>query len=349
MRGGYPGHASALTPHRSRALLPPVNPPAALRVTTERPPAPDPRITMTPRPHTGLSAFRNARHAARAGRLWHRPYRLPRVVVATAAIVAVTGGAAGTAAALSSGSVPAVTPAAESAAGHDGAGHLASHSASAARQRHARTATQDADRAVTAPRAAGHSARGAAQHPGHAAAAGRKPARHGALAARLAAHRPGRGRPAARHRPARPYTFYDSVTPGAVPPHRIVATYATGPFAVPPSAVAGRHVIWIDVYGTDPNASALDVEPTDATPAGAAAWVRMRLTAHPHALARVYCSISEWPAVRAHVDRLPAWMRSRVRWWIADPTGYPHLVPGSDATQWYWGNSYDISLAKPRF
>ena len=58
---------------------------------------------------------------------------------------------------------------------------------------------------------------------------------------------------------------------------------------------------------------------------------------------------SEWPAVQAAVATLPTRMRSRVRWWIADPTGYPHLVPGSDATQWYWGPRYDITTATPRF
>jgi hypothetical protein len=42
-------------------------------------------------------------------------------------------------------------------------------------------------------------------------------------------------------------------------------------------------------------------------------------------------------------------MRTQVRWWIADPTGHPHLVPGSQATQWYWGENYDISTAEPGF
>jgi hypothetical protein len=42
-------------------------------------------------------------------------------------------------------------------------------------------------------------------------------------------------------------------------------------------------------------------------------------------------------------------MRSHVRYWIADPTGQPHIVPGSDATQWYWGSNVDISTATPRF
>jgi hypothetical protein len=59
--------------------------------------------------------------------------------------------------------------------------------------------------------------------------------------------------------------------------------------------------------------------------------------------------ISEWAAVKAAVAGLPKNMQSRIRWWIADPNGVAHIVPGSDATQWYWGSSYDISTATPRF
>jgi hypothetical protein len=123
------------------------------------------------------------------------------------------------------------------------------------------------------------------------------------------------GHPAvARHptqaAPARPYLIYDSVLPTAIPANNMVATYATGPYAASPSQVAGRQVI---------------------------------------ALAHIYTNISEWPQVQAACARLPAWMRSHIRWWIADPTGVAHIVPGSDATQWYWGPSYDISTATPRF
>ena len=35
--------------------------------------------------------------------------------------------------------------------------------------------------------------------------------------------------------------------------------------------------------------------------------------------------------------------------WIGSATGTPHVVPGSDATQWYWGTHYDISTVNPRF
>jgi hypothetical protein len=58
---------------------------------------------------------------------------------------------------------------------------------------------------------------------------------------------------------------------------------------------------------------------------------------------------SEWSAVKSAVAALPASMQSHVRWWIADPTGVPHVVPGSSATQWYWGSNYDITTATPSF
>lgn len=95
-------------------------------------------------------------------------------------------------------------------------------------------------------------------------------------------------------------------------------------------------MLWIDTNATDPHASVLDVEPGDATPAAAAHWAHRKLRAQPHALARIYTMRSEWAAVRVAVGELPSPMRSYVRWWIADPTGIPHIVPDADATQWYW-------------
>ncbi len=159
---------------------------------------------------------------------------------------------------------------------------------------------------------------------------------------------------AAQHRavpaqPAQPFEFYDSVTPSAIPPGHMIATYADGPFAVSPSQVAGQKVLWIDTNGSDPSANALDVEPGDATPSQAAVWTQQKLSANPHSLAIIYTMQSEWPATQSAVGTLPQWMQSHVRWWIADPTGYPHVVPGANATQWYWGSSYDISTANPGF
>lgn len=167
---------------------------------------------------------------------------------------------------------------------------------------------------------------------------------------RASAHRHG-GSLETLVRTSKPYQFYDSVTPSAIPAGAIAAVYADGPYAASPAEVAGmRTVMWIDVRGTDPAASAVDTEPGDATPQQAADWALARLRSRPQAIARIYTTISEWPQVQADVTAtVPAGMRSRIRWWIADPTGVSHLVPGSDATQWYWGSAYDISTAKPGF
>lgn len=156
--------------------------------------------------------------------------------------------------------------------------------------------------------------------------------------------------PAAAPAP-QPYQFYDSVTPSAIPSSsQAVAVYADGNYAASPSQVGHRGlVLWIDTNGSDPNADVLDVEPGDATPTQAATWVAQKLDASPNSVAIVYTMQSEWPAVQAAINALPWWMPSHTRYWIADPTGVPHVVPGSQATQWYWGQNYDISTALPNF
>ena len=156
--------------------------------------------------------------------------------------------------------------------------------------------------------------------------------------------------PKASNGPSQPQTFYDSVAPTAIPAGQKVATYADGPYQASSAAVAGRgNVLWIDTNGTNTRANALDVEPGDATPTEAASWVSAKLSASPHTDAIVYTFQAEWGSVQSNIATLPSWMQSHVKYWIADPTGTPHIVPGAAATQWYWGGSYDISMAKPGF
>jgi hypothetical protein len=208
--------------------------------------------------------------------------------------------------------------------------------------------TQTAD-VRGAQHAAGNRSNGSAQSNSahrvvdHAPAKHQPPAKHQAPAKRKAAP--------VKHKAARhAYRIYDSVTPSALPAHNAIATYSNGSYAVSPSQVAGhKTVLWIDVTGYNYKASVLDVEPGDATPQQAANWAWHRLHAQPRDLAHIYTMLSEWPAVKAAIAHLPAKMRSHVRYWIADPTGVPHVVPGSSATQWYWGSSVDISTATPRF
>jgi hypothetical protein len=171
------------------------------------------------------------------------------------------------------------------------------------------------------------------------------------------------GKPAAKQAPthqaakkqapaaaAKSYRIYDSVTPGTIPSGEVAAVYANGAYATSAAQVTGHHsVLWIDTDGSDPGANVLDVEPGDASPAGAAKWVRQRLTAHSDTVAIVYTMMSDWQQVKHEMAALPAGMRSKVRYWIADPTGTPHVVAGASATQWSWGDNYDISTANPNF
>ncbi len=193
------------------------------------------------------------------------------------------------------------------------------------------------------------------KHPGGQRSAPPSGSGHGAASPQLAHQKAAATRHPERQVPAqarsdRPYLIFDSVTPAAIPAGHEIATYADGPFPVSSAEVAGRGpVLWIDINGTDPSASVLDVEPGCATVSAAPGWVMRRLAANPHALAIIYTMRSEWPAAETAVAGLPARMRSQIRWWIADPTGYPHVLPGSQATQWYWGSSYDISTATPAF
>lgn len=300
---------------------------------------------MTPRFPSSLSKFRNLHpleRLNRLNRLVRRPAQL-KLGVAAATVVAVTGVAVGVSTSVSAGSGHSVGAASNlsainhagtvRAAGHTSAGHL--DAAGSKKAAHA---------AKQSP--AQHSS---SQHPAKSQHAAKS--QHSAKSQHAATARAAHHKTPARHRAAaRPYHIYDSVTPSAIPGHHVIATYATGNYAVSPRQVAGRgKVLWIDTTGTDHAASILDVEPGDATPSLAANWAWHRLKADPHALARIYTMRSEWPAVKAAVGKLPAHMRSHIRWWIADPTGYPHIVPGSDATQWYWGSSYDITTASPRF
>jgi hypothetical protein len=185
---------------------------------------------------------------------------------------------------------------------------------------------------------------------GAGAATGPADAAHHAPAATSHAPAAASGSQASRGSQSGPTTIYDSTSPASVPAGQHVAAYSNGAYQAAGNQVAGRgSVLWIDTNGSDTHANALDVEPGDATPAGAAQWVNAKLTATPHSDAIVYTFKSDWPSVQNSIHQLPSWEQSHVKYWIADPTGTPHIVPGAAATQWYWGSSYDISQATPGF
>ncbi len=185
------------------------------------------------------------------------------------------------------------------------------------------------------------------QHAATVAAVSREQVQHASADRSAPVSRPA---PETNSAPARPYEIYDSVTPSAIPAGHEVATYADGSFAASPSSMTGKKVLWIDANGSDPRAAAVDAEPGDVTPGGAASWAAQKLHADPSGQAIIYTMRSEWSAAQAAVrTAVPSAEQSHVRWWIADPTGVPHVVPGSSATQWYWGSNYDISTATPGF
>ena len=282
---------------------------------------------------SALSEFRNIRPSKR-----HTAQLT--VGIAAATLAAVAG--------LTAGSASAAAP--KPVAGATQHLHTASHiAASQARTSQAGTSHTGTSQAGTSQAGTSHTgASPAGRHPGAAApgSASRVVLADKAAPAHRSHPQAASQHPAAQ---AQPYYFYDSVTPWEIPANQQVATYANGDYAVSPSEVAGRgQVLWIDVSGDDIGATALDVEPGDATPTIAANWALDKLRAQPDSVALIYTMRSEWPAVQTAVaDTVPSRMWPNIRWWIADPTGVPHLVPGSSATQYYWGPDYDINLAAP--
>lgn len=144
----------------------------------------------------------------------------------------------------------------------------------------------------------------------------------------------------------------DSTTPRNIPsdfnaPDRLVAPYIDGAFKWPVAQLrrfSKAVQVTITVTG-DPAAMVADVESGDLTPEGFAAWLKARLDAGQrwHGL---YSSIDSRPLVDQAVTA--AGLDPKLfGWWGADPTGHPHLVPGSVATQYLWGTGYDLSVVTP--
>lgn len=150
--------------------------------------------------------------------------------------------------------------------------------------------------------------------------------------------------------------------PAARKPGRI-AVYFNGLFAISPADLAAlqrkfpqARIYLIDVLGTAPlDCSILDVETGDAAPGRYPRWAAERLGAHEGALCRPYCNLSTWPDLKANTRQATRLVQERTRYWIANPTNppKPHLVPGSSATQFEWGQldpqigNLDVSEVDP--
>ncbi len=135
-----------------------------------------------------------------------------------------------------------------------------------------------------------------------------------------------------------PLTIYDAVQVSALPSGGAYLGYVDGGYVTYPlvrEMYPTALILPITVAG-EVAAKICDVEGGDATPEIAAEGVRRGL------YDTIYCNLSTQPLVAAACQGLD-W-----NWYAADPTGWPHIVVGSVATQWGWpgigspGN-YDIS------
>lgn len=139
--------------------------------------------------------------------------------------------------------------------------------------------------------------------------------------------------------------IYDSTTPWAIPHGSNVAVYSDGPYAF--GHVSGaRSELRIDITGGNPEGSnVLDVEDGGGRVTEVRDWTRDSLRHRAHPI--IYTEFSRWQQCRDAISGLPG--ASRVKWWIADPNGVPHIVAGADATQYSWHHGFDLSLARPGF
>lgn len=142
--------------------------------------------------------------------------------------------------------------------------------------------------------------------------------------------------------------MYDSTRPNLIPSSAaIVCVYINGRYAVDIAAVQKQfphaRILEIDVLGNAPDASIKDVENFDIPVSSVQEVCMARFQKHPNALTRLYCNLSTWPGVKDQVRGLSEAAKSNIRYWIANPTEIAHLVPGSDATQYFWGSTFDQS------
>jgi hypothetical protein len=174
-------------------------------------------------------------------------------------------------------------------------------------------------------------------------------------------HPPGWGKPAPPTALARSIfpsastaTMYDSVTLSTVPAFPFAqAGYTAGhwiTFGPMRAAWPNAHTVSIAI-SVRYHADCLDVEPGDATPGEAVAWIRVEMRlgwSRP-------CVYSDWWEYTHEIDPLlaQAHIHSWQVWkWDADYTHVAHIDPGFDATQWTstcLGRNLDCSLVLRAF
>lgn len=150
-------------------------------------------------------------------------------------------------------------------------------------------------------------------------------------------------------------TMYDAVEWSLIPRSAgYLAVYVNGMFAADTGEVSATfpsaRIYLIDVNGTDPGASIKDVETGDITPENVPTAVNARFDAHPDSLCRVYVNLDNWAETKANLlHNVAPEHKAQLRWWVANPTGIPHFVPGSNATQYKFGTDYDTSIIGDAF
>lgn len=131
-------------------------------------------------------------------------------------------------------------------------------------------------------------------------------------------------------------TMWDSTDPGQIPVGvPIVAGYIDGLYKWPVMQwfrLSSSERVQVTVFGAA-YVQVCDCESGDLSPVEAASWAVGELwySRRP----TIYCNLSTWPYV-IQALKLHGVNQSMIDWWIADPTGVPHLVPGSVATQDRW-------------
>lgn len=140
-------------------------------------------------------------------------------------------------------------------------------------------------------------------------------------------------------------TMYDSVNPGHIPTTAtMVAGYADGAYANLPAMKARfphATIVSIAVRWTT-RAQVLDVESGNATPAQAVQWCTQTMAGTPNKQLTVYCSVSDWPSVRAAFKAAGV---TEPNYWVAAYDGNATVPAGAVAKQ-YLGDyqGYDRSV-----
>ena len=140
-------------------------------------------------------------------------------------------------------------------------------------------------------------------------------------------------------------TMYDSVNPGHIPTNAtMVAGYADGTYAnIPAMKARFPHatIVSIAVKWTT-RAQVLDVESGNASPAQAVQWCTQTMADKSNHELTVYCSVSDWPQVRAAFKTAGV---TEPNYWVAAYDGNATVPAGAIAKQ-YLGDyqGYDKSV-----